>query len=1149
MDIQDPQTIGVMVFGGFMVISAIGIFLVSTFSMKETSYEEALAKQRKQLERVHLQRSEKKKKEKLTEKKGKAKKREEKLNGKIPERESSFDLPEFVEEEEELDVLEEPAVPERPFVAVATPPSSEKPVSFPKDKLSLAAEKPVSLPKDRISSTTEKPVPSPKDRLSPASDKLVPASKDKASLAQEKLVPAPKDKTPPTVDKTVPSPKDKRKKEKKVAKVEPAPSPIVTVASQAPVTKSAPAVELLAKEVPVIAVPPVGVQQSTAVPTSAPIKKVESVMPVEESKPDVLAKKKTAPKKKTEPNSADSTDGPLYLPYKTLLQTVNSMTFSEGEAQRLIEMLMDKAGIVQDTWHMATQKGDPVAALKRQLEEKERQLSTEQEDAVAARTKLREVTKELVAEKAKVFTVEANMNDKLVARDKELAAVQTRMQASYEDHVNETQQLQAKIQTLKDQLENGPNAQIARLQQENSILRDALNQATSQMESRQNAEMAKLRQDCSRLTKELNEKSELQQQDEEQKRILEEKVAAYETQISKLQTLQNETEETLQRRLDEVSEELRKSQSTYTNLLSGMEKAKAEQQDFNDLQIKLASFEAEAKSKTEELDKLNVKFSEVHSEKTQLEERLQSIETLMESCQSKESDSNLHAEKQAEIEQLQSSLQEKDSLVSSLEQQILQLKETIEQQKVKNNDLREKNWKAVEALTATEAACREKIWAADKAKDEAEQKYSALEKQTRETLQAAFPQIDVASQQVYSEWIHEFKDKAVEALKQQQTTTVESPELALKLREAEAAKSTLQLTLTEAEETKKTLQIKLSEAETIQSTLQQKLTEAEAVQSTLQQKLTETGQDTLQLKLTESEKAHSILQLKMTEAEKAESILQQELVAAAKAQSRLESELAEAEKVQSTLQLRLKEAEESHNTLQQDCDQYRTVLAETEGMLKHLQKSVEEEEHTWKAKLAASEEELHKLQAQIRPLEETMEKMKLELQSTEQLKEHISLLERQLENQLESASSECQNYSKEVAVLKDLLSESQNQLEVATNEVQKQSKELILVRHHLSEMKIQVHDGEVLMTEADVVERVPSEVMSDLQQSKAILVHEDAVRQLIEEELIVAERSATTLEAELEKLRASGELIDSLCDDSLKPKEGESEELTEGTSV
>lgn len=40
------------------------------------------------------------------------------------------------------------------------------------------------------------------------------------------------------------------------------------------------------------------------------------------------------------------------------------------------------------------------------------------------------------------------------------------------------------ILSLQDQLENGPNAQLARLEQENKILRDALNQATSQAESK-----------------------------------------------------------------------------------------------------------------------------------------------------------------------------------------------------------------------------------------------------------------------------------------------------------------------------------------------------------------------------------------------------------------------------------------------------------------------------------------------------------------------------------------------------------------------------------------------------------------------------------------------------------------------------------------
>lgn len=136
MDVYDPQTLGVMVFGGFMVISAIGIFLVSTFSMKETSYEEALAKQRKELEKTQQQKLEKKKKEKPVEKKGKAKKKEEKPNGKIPEQQLTQEVTDPPKEVvPEPAVVPEPVTVETPVAAVAVvPQEKEKPVPSPKEK-------------------------------------------------------------------------------------------------------------------------------------------------------------------------------------------------------------------------------------------------------------------------------------------------------------------------------------------------------------------------------------------------------------------------------------------------------------------------------------------------------------------------------------------------------------------------------------------------------------------------------------------------------------------------------------------------------------------------------------------------------------------------------------------------------------------------------------------------------------------------------------------------------------------------------------------------------------------------------------------------------------------------------------------------------
>ncbi|XP_030052120.1 ribosome-binding protein 1 isoform X2 [Microcaecilia unicolor] len=939
MDLYDPQTVGVMVFGGFVVISAIGIFLVSTFSMKETSYEEALAKQRKELEKSQQQKVEKKKKEKPIEKKGKAKKKEDKPNGKIPEQEPAQDVIDTSKDvEPEVALVAESLVTEPTIVAISAP------------------------------------------------------APEKAAL----------------------SPKDKKKKEKKVAKAEPAPSPAATL-SQTIVSKPLPVLEVIAKEVPVISASPVGVQPSTPVANSVPMKKVEAnlvpmkkveansvpmkkvemnsvpmkkveVIPnVDELKHEVAAKKKNVAKKKSEPIVTDS-DGPLYLSYKTLVSTISSTVFSEGEAQRLAEILTEKAGIIQDTWHTATQKGDPMTILKRQLEEKEKQLATEHEDATAAKNKLRELSKELATEKSRASGVEIKLKEQLVAREQEINAVQTRMQTSYQDHVNEVQQLQGKIRTLQEQLENGPNAQLARLQQENSILRDALNQATSQMESKQNAELAKLRQECSKLTKELAEKSESLQQEEWARKSLDAKTASYEKQVNQLQVSQQETEESFKKRLDEMAEELRKSQTSCKTLLTEAEKSKGDQQIIVDLQTKLMSSEAEVKQKFEDLTSVKEKLAEANTENLQLAERIKSIEVLLEAGQGKEVEKSEELQaakeaKEAEITQLHARLEEKDSRVSLLEKEVMVLKDSTEQQRIKNNDLREKNWQAMEALRLAEKSCEEKLTSFTKIQEEAAHQLNAVETQTKEMLQSLFPQVTVIPQEVYSEWLQEFGEKILKTLNQQNTKTETSD-----------------------------------------------------------------------------------------------------------------------------LSLRLKEAEEVQSTLQAECDQYRTILAETEGMLKDLQKSVEEEEQVWNSKLSTAEEELQKSHLEVKFLEETVEKLKSDLQTTEQFKEYISLMEAQLETQMNSASSECQNYSKEVEILRQLLSESQEQLDAAKTEAQKQSKELALLE-------------------------------SQLVQTETNLEDEQALRQKLAEEFEESQKLIFSLQVELEKLRAGGDSAGSDTEEALQLKE------------
>uniref|UniRef100_A0A668SC54 Ribosome receptor lysine/proline rich domain-containing protein n=1 Tax=Oreochromis aureus TaxID=47969 RepID=A0A668SC54_OREAU len=646
MDIYDPQTLGIMVFGGFMVISAVGIALVSTFSMKETSYEEALAKQRRELGKTQSVRTEKKKKDKVSEKKNRGKKKDEKPNGKIPEQEKTEDVSEG-DADTDADIVSEgvtaptvaPSVPEpvstfevaaemQPKSAAEPNPAPEpSPAPSPKEKKKkqkVAKVEPASTPSSVVmsepikssaaSAVTQAPVSAPtkvtapssapasgkaapppasgkaapppasgKAAPPPASGKAAPppaSAKSTPAPASAKATPPPastKSASAPTSAKATPPPAStksasaptptaaKSSSTKSSASAAPAsakPAPVTSKSAPAPAksvpapSKTAPVLEAVTKDVPVMAVPPVGSQQAPAVAAKA------------------QEPKKKASKKKTEPVAAvDSADAPLYLPYKALVSTISSMVFSEGEAHRLIEILSKKVGIIQDTWHMATQKGDPVAMLKKQLDEREKQLVAEQEDASAVKNRLRELTKELSAEKAKVASVETRLSSQLSKREQEMVALQARMQASYQDHVAQTQRLNAKILSLQDQLEKGPNAQLARLQQENSILRDALNQATSQAESKQNAELAKLRQECTKLTKELGEKTESVLADENIRKGLEAKVSAAEKQLSQLQTSHAEKEQALQRKLEEVCEELRTTQSRNGSLQATLDKA------------------------------------------------------------------------------------------------------------------------------------------------------------------------------------------------------------------------------------------------------------------------------------------------------------------------------------------------------------------------------------------------------------------------------------------------------------------------------------------------------------------------------------------------------------------------------------------------
>ncbi|XP_075921162.1 ribosome-binding protein 1 isoform X5 [Petromyzon marinus] len=778
MDLYDPQTLGLVVFGAFMLVSALGIILVSTFSMKETSFEEALAAQRKQDKSLLFKPGDKKKKEKVTDK-PKKKKKDEKPNGQV------------VDGEAEMLVVDVEEVKYESAPIVSTPPSQDMGA---KDKKKKQADKKVGKAEQTAAEVPPSVGPSGKVNHQAG---LAQGKKSEVPLKKQEVVSQEVQKKSPDLVNT----KKKSGADKKGKPDSSEPAPVIqaklasTTASAPPSTKpqnavpqnvtqsAAPAkVPQVAEKVPVVAPQPkfekvvAPVTKADAPPAHAPAVEeikvaIEEIkVAVEEAKAPIAtepaAKKKSSNKKGK--NETGAAEGHVAVPYRTLLDIVSGMVFSQGEAERLMEVLTEKTGgRMHGTWHMASAKGDPVAAVKKQLEEREKQLSTEKEEATAAKARLKQLTQEVTAERVKWTALETKLREQANDKESEAKALQARMQASYEDHTKEEQQLQAKVRELQEELDTS----LTNLRKDNTILREALTNSTSQLDSKANAELAKLRQDCARLTKELHDKTMSQQKEDKQK----ETVASYEQQIAQLKKEQQESVSALQSRVNEVAAELRKAQANVNSLTDNIEKSKAELQSSlqqsGEVQGKLSAAEQQAEQQKRELEGLRAELASSQGEKEQLQERICSVEALLQASASQEKEpsqnidasviSEIKESHMEEIQKLQTQVKERDDQLAAFEKQVLLLSESVEQQKQKNNEVLEK-------------------------------KMEEIERHTRETLQNLFPAVPVPAETKLKQWLQEFEKLAEESLKQQKEAGPSSVELTQQLEEADQARKHVQ---------------------------------------------------------------------------------------------------------------------------------------------------------------------------------------------------------------------------------------------------------------------------------------------------------------------------------------------------------------------
>ncbi|XP_068684025.1 ribosome-binding protein 1-like isoform X6 [Montipora foliosa] len=438
--------------------------------------------------------------------------------------------------------------------------------------------------------------------------------------------------------------------------------------------------------------------------------------------------------------------GPIQEDVNTnrLFEMVESAQLNSSEIQAMIDVLLNKQGD-DAQWKKSTAKGDSVEILKKQLQDKDAQILEERQQSQNVANKLKELRDELQQEKQKQKAQQANATNKITTQTQEIQALQARMQASHENHAVELQTVQSQMRQLQEVVASSSMSSMQRLQEENAQLKNASMRAAQLNADKESltAELTKLQQSYRHVKGDLAGKVEQLTQSEANCRSAEEKIR----QLTIHQNSVKEAEAVLSKRLAEVNEELNTSQAKNSSL----------QNDLNDMTQLLRAEEAKSSQLSEQvkglaaadsLNSLTAKLQEATSRVSELEDTLTGFENQLKASQ----EVQLQKDKEIQVlqeqltlsqEQVQTSdadqinsvltaengneseksgnvqedlLKVKEDVIAELhgnllkkDEEIASLKSLLDEQKNKNNDLRQKNWKAMEALSEAEKTAQAQI--------------------------------------------------------------------------------------------------------------------------------------------------------------------------------------------------------------------------------------------------------------------------------------------------------------------------------------------------------------------------------------------------------------------------------------------------------
>ncbi|XP_065604083.1 kinectin isoform X3 [Cyrtonyx montezumae] len=410
--------------------------------------------------------------------------------------------------------------------------------------------------------------------------------------------------------------------------------------------------------------------------------------------------------------------------FKDFVMAMKNMIFTEDEARCVVEVLKEKSGTIHDVLQKASKAES--AAVMHQLQDKEKMLTAMKEEAAVAKEQCKQLTQELVAEKERNGLLTAKMRERINTLEKEHNTFQSKIHVSYQ----ESQQMKIKFQQRCEQME----AEISHLKQENGILRDAVSTSTNQMESKQAAELNKLRQDCARLVNELGEKNSKLQQEELQKKNAEQAVAQLKVQQQEAERRWEEIQVYLRKRTAEheaaqqdVQNKLVAKDNEIQSLHSKLTDMVVSKQQLEQRMLQLIENEQKRASKE---DSMQLRVQELVEQNDALNAQLQKLHSQM-AAQTSASvlAEELHkviAEKDKQLKQMEDSLGNEHANLTSKEEELKVLQNM-------NLSLKSEIQK-LQALTNEQAAAAHELERMQKSVHIKDDKIRTLEEQLREEL-------------------------------------------------------------------------------------------------------------------------------------------------------------------------------------------------------------------------------------------------------------------------------------------------------------------------------------------------------------------------------------------------------------------------------